>query len=161
MLKWRPVRRATEIRIWDVMQSWCGTPYIPGQRSKQSGVDCVQLVAGVLDELYRKGRTNLPRFSPDQSQHGSEPAVAVVKALREAYPCHRVDGDEVEPGDIIVVRTRCNPSGPPTMGHTMIASPTPGMALEAVPLAGVTYGSVESTTGILAIYRMEDKHLWA
>jgi hypothetical protein len=35
------------------------------------------------------------------------------------------------------------------------------MSLEAVPLAGVTYGSVESTTGILAIYRMEDKHLWA
>jgi len=46
------------------------------------------------------------------------------------------------------------------MGHAMIATPTPGLALEAVPQVGVTYGAVEATTGIRAIYRMLEKQSW-
>ncbi len=157
MLEWRTVPRLTEHRVWDVMQSWVGTPYIHGQRSKQTGVDCVQLVAGVLDELYRKSKTPIPRKSPQAALHSSVASVEVVKALRSAYPCLRVDDGAVEPGDIIVVATR---SGSSSMGHAMIATPTPGLALEAVPQVGVTYGAVEATTGIRAIYRMLEKQSW-
>lgn len=167
LLKWTALDAKIEDRIWEVMERWENTPYMAGMRTLKSGVDCVQLVAGVLDELYRfESRTEVPRMSPDASEHSDMPGQKVVAALRRGYPCEQVpitklEVNEIEPGDIIVVKARHTNGGPERYGHTMIASPRQGVALEAVPVAGVQFGCVEATTGILAVYRMQEKHRWA
>jgi len=148
--------------MFQFLGRWEGTPYMPGMRAQQQGVDCAQLVPAFLDFLYRTGaNTPVPRMAQDTATHNLRAAWGTVKAVRQAFPSHVVTDHTIEPGDIILCRATQNISGPRRPGHAMIAMPRPFSALEAMPNTGVGLGTLEATRGILRVYRLEEKHRWA
>lgn len=149
-------------RMSQFAAAWEGTPYMAGSRVRGAGVDCAQLIPAFLDFMYSNpSKTPLPRLAPDTGVHNPVAAKETVKAIRRAYPSHPVKDGSIEPGDIILTRSTHDFTGPENAGHAMIAMPVPGTALHSMPQSGVCITSVEATRGIVQVYRLERKHLWA
>jgi NlpC/P60 family putative phage cell wall peptidase len=78
-------------------RSWDGTPWHHAACVKGVGVDCVQLIAGVLDELG-VARPALPAY--DRTPDGTTLMAMCDKHL------DRVAQRDMGPGDIVVIRWR-------------------------------------------------------
>jgi len=148
-----------EKRLGQILASWEGTRYVPGQRCRQVGVDCVRFVSAVLDELYhRPVATECPELPQDISMHNRRGALGGLRSFLRSYPEHeRVFDGWVEPGDIIV-------SGPPQggPGHAIIVGPMENTVWQAsspcVHYTGLYVASEFQT--VFAVYRLLDRHLW-
>ena len=141
-----------------VLGRWEGTPYRSGQRIRGMAVDCVQLVAGVLDDLFGRpcGATPVPRLKPDSAIHSPGSAIPTVRALVKGFGAVRVNGSP-RPGDILVVRaTTFENVGPRRPGHTMIVGALRGQLLHALP-PQVCFTSLCDPSSILRIYRTDPK----
>lgn len=107
----------TQEKLQKILDSWEGTPYMPGQQMKGAGVDCVRFVCAVLDELYGFSRVAIPELPGDIALHARDTAVAAMRYIMKLYePNEPVLDGVLEPGDILVVAP---PKGGP--GHAMIA----------------------------------------
>lgn len=158
---WQPLPGPVSLRLQQVLNRWVGTPYLRGQRVRGMGVDCVQLIAGVLDDLYRSTHpATIPRLWGDAGVH-SERGFAVIHALRRAYPSFVVRDGSIEPGDGVVVRTLPNTHGPRRPGHALIAGIKPGSFLHAASDTGVCWTSLQNLSPFVRVYRFYHKETWA
>jgi cell wall-associated NlpC family hydrolase len=99
------------------LKEWEGTPYMAGKHHKGRGVDCVHFVTAIYDDIL--GSEHLYETLPqDMSFHDKGGAEAGLRRMFRFYPCSPVEGDILQPGDIVI----CGPiglhGGP---GHGMIA----------------------------------------
>jgi len=148
-------------RIDKVLGGWVDTPYQEGQRAKRIGVNCTQLGAAVLDELFRvpRGTTFVPRLPADIAIHDARGGWPTVRALRTAhYLMLMVRDDTIEPGDFVVTAAEAAPA-PSRQAHLMIAGGTPWRAVHAVRPC-VVWTTLAHTRGILRVYRPQRKDLW-
>lgn len=159
---WRQLNSAIENRLLEVCDSWIGTPYLPGQRVKHMGVDCVQLIGGVLDELYRAPvATFIPRQPQNSGPHFPKAGFRTAKAIREQIMSEVARDGQIEPGDIVVTRGVADPRAWRRLGHVLIAGPRKGTLLHSINHVGVCWTSVEGVPGILRVYRPLNKEVWA
>lgn len=109
-------------RMRAILQSWEGTPYRLHSNNRVLGVDCVNFVCLVLDELFRRLESSQPpKIAGDLAMHDPEKARAGMRELLERYtPWVTVEASQIEPGDVFVTGTK--KGGP---GHAMIAGPSP------------------------------------
>jgi len=160
---WRPVTPGIAAAIDRAFARWKGTRFAPGQRRRGAGADCVQQVAGLLDDLFGvpEGTTIVPRLPPDAGLHDARQSWPVIKALRQAhYGSLIVRCPMVEPGDIIVTKSTSIPGSPRRQSHLMMVGTTPFQAFHTTPGSGSHITSLEATHGILRIYRPRRKDLW-
>lgn len=161
ILKWKPIRSDLEARLARECGKWVGTPYMEGQRARGVGADCVQLVVGVLDSLFRT-KTRVPKLPVDTAIHSDESALPVIAAMREAWRgSYRVEDGLIEPGDIVLTRAEAHPRARLRAAHAMLAGVEPWTALHTLPGCGACFTSLEVTRGIVAIYRIKEKQAWA
>ncbi|MFG0318405.1 MAG: hypothetical protein ACF8XB_14120 [Planctomycetota bacterium JB042] len=157
-LSWKPLDDARIARrVDEVLVSWADTPYMPGQQSKQQGVDCIRFVCAAFDELFGMS-TPIPRLPPDTALHCPEKAVEVVRLVREIYaPNTLITDGTIEPGDVIV--TRSGNSGP---GHALIAGGRENTVWHAsrhrVKQTGI--GLMRRLQNLHSIIRIPNKRRW-
>lgn len=161
-IRWQQIDPSIAAAIDAAVASWVETPYMPGQRAKGIGTDCVQQVAGILDDLFKSQEpTDLPRIAPDSAIHDTRQAWPVIKGLRTAHYGSRViRSGTIEPGDVIVTRATSLPGAPRRQAHLLFACSTPFTALHAIQGVGSHITTLEVTNGILRIYRPRRKDLW-
>lgn len=161
MYSWRHLDPAIEDRLKAEMSWWFLTPYMAGQQAVGIGVDCVQLVGALLDDLYhRTDTTHIPRLSPDAAIHNAREGFKTIRCLRRSFPSDVVRDCVIEPGDIVVTRAAPDPTGPRRPGHVLIAGPEPFTALHAIKSSGVAMTTLTATRGIVRVYRPRNKSLW-
>lgn len=157
--KWMKLDKAIEARILSVLKSWEGTPFMAGQRARRMGVDCVQLVGGVMDDLYRHATPMLiPRMKQDAGVH-SDAGFKQAHAIRKALHSIVVEDDTIEPGDVLVCRSTPDSNAPVRLGHCLLAGVRPNTALHACP-TGVCFTSLSGIYPIMRIYRPLNKERW-
>jgi len=161
-LRWFSIDRLSCEALEGVLRSWEGTPYHEGQRARKVGVDCVQLILGTYDILYRvESPSRIPRVQVDAALHSPRVALAAILRMRSLWHGADVVRDgTVRPGDIVVTRAEAQPGAPRRPAHAMIAGVRPWTAWHAIPRAGVVQTSIERTRGIVRIYRPRKKDLW-
>jgi len=156
---WQPLpQKEVGERLQGILNSWTGTPYMLGQKTKGRGVDCVHFLTAVLDEMYGFARPPIDKLNGDRCLHSPESTRAAMRKLLGIYsPNRRITGLSIEPGDIIV--TGPKGGGP---GHAMIVSNIPNVLWHAsahgVCSAGSAYDPSKQT--LFKTYRLLDKHRW-
>lgn len=131
---WYPERPYSE-KVDAVLDSWIGTPYLGKHRIKAMGVDCYQIVAAFLDEMFGQapGFTKLPSLSSSVARHRPDLARNAIKILRNAHQGSiRVTDGIIQPGDVLVVKSNLEVDSHLHEGHTMIATSTPWSVVHAV-----------------------------
>jgi hypothetical protein len=147
------------LALQSVLTKWAGTPYMPGQIVCQVGCDCVRFIAGILDELHGIDTfKNLPyRLSPSTSLHDRNEAIKSSRILISRYECTKLSGDEVQPGDVVVVRNGVGP------GHVFIVGPTPNTLWHCINEAGACmtgFGWMNDQCHILRVWRLDRRESW-
>lgn len=161
-LRWFGNDRRLNDRIDKVLRGWLGTRYGEGQRAKRIQVDCVQFVAGALDELFAvKAPTFVPRLRADVAMHAVRKGFPTILAMKKGW--HTLDlvhDDTVQPGDVIVTRAEYQSDAENRLAHVMIAAGERWTAYHAIPRVGVVRTTIANTRGILRVYRPRRKDLW-
>jgi len=80
---------------------WEGTPHRTEWSHKGRGVDCVRFVSQHLDMLTGTSNT-IESLPPDTAFHNKKSAVQGLKKLLRLYPSEVVEGDIVQPGDVVI-----------------------------------------------------------
>lgn len=146
---WRSLDSRIEARIITCFKSWEGTPYRMGQQAKQMGTDCVHLTSALLDELYRRPRTHIPRSMGTMGQS---------LTFRRSFPLKQVRDKTLEPGDVVLVRSGGGEGPDRVTGHILMAGSHPMSAIHAVHLGNVSITSL--IYEILKVYRPQNKESW-
>lgn len=139
-----------------VLESWAGTPYLPGcsARGRSGGVDCVRFVVGVLDELYGV-RTPVERLPPSTSLHNRAAAMRAMRVMVQAWPCEVIDpGEPPMTTDVIILRHGAGP------GHVAILSPVPNVVWHSTYPSGVVKAGLGSLGHVEAIFRLAELSRW-
>lgn len=139
----------------DVLVSWSGTAYCSGQLCRGVAADCVRFVVGVMDEMH--GYEALPPIKtlpPDTALHDPRMAVRAVRAIAGRYPNDIVRGDEVEPGDVMVVAVGHGP------GHVVIVGPQRNTIWHCDRGVGVSWTGFEQFRRIMRVWRSRDRKSW-
>jgi cell wall-associated NlpC family hydrolase len=138
-----------------VLQSWRGTRWQAGQCCRGRVVDCRYFVIAVLDELCGIDKplpARMPVYSPT---HDRKAAFAMLREIRQRYPCKSVRG-EPEPGDVVIVRPRH--SHHRTLQHIMIMG-AGGRAWHSSQGNGVGCTSLVAFA-VARVFRMFGKEEW-
>lgn len=98
-------------------RGWIGTPYRHQASLRGVGCDCLGLVRGVWRETIGAEPESAPPYGPDWAEAGR--AEALLDAARRWFIPR--DGDEFEPGDLLVFRWR---DGLPAKHLGVATSPT-------------------------------------
>lgn len=103
-------------KLENILLSWLWTPYKKGKGMKGVEVDCVHFLTGVYDELLgtKHEYISLPA---DASFHNKETVSRGLRVFLEMYPSIAIQGDIVQPGDMIICGPAGKNGGP---GHGMI-----------------------------------------
>ena len=173
-LEWHPIRlnahrtrngvsediaRASKIerRLARILGDWEDTPYRAGIVQQGVGVYCTAFVARVLDELYGRPPTPMPKIPHDVGDHNKKRALAALRWFTRQFPTsfEILDG-EVEPGDILMVGP--NTGGP---GHAMIVGPRENTVWQASGRC-VHYTGLYLPEGfkLFQARRFEDREVW-
>lgn len=145
-----------------ICNSWVNTPYMPGQRCKNVGVDCVQFICGVLDELNNRpcGSTEISRLSQDTgaNDHDGMHGAIIAKQIMKLNPAKRLDVFCLQPGDLVVCKLGRYGGG----GHTMIVSGQKNVLYHACNVERkVTKRGFGSIKNGLHAYRFLNRNNWA
>lgn len=159
--EWHKLSPRVELAITRAFSMWLDTPYQSGQRAPKVACDCTQMMAGILDMLYKKQvRTHIPRMPPDSGIHSTRAGISTAMAFRSQYPSSVVRDYSLEPGDIVITRASADNNGPMRLGHCMMMSTRPGVAIHAVKPRSVMT-SISASLEIMRIYRPHNKESWA
>lgn len=150
-------------RFEEVLRGWDGTPYHPNQRLRAQGADCIQLIAGILDELFYM-KVSLPFVPQNTGLHDRKRAIQSIHAMMKGW--HSADAvvdDSIEPGDILVTRSSPDQPGanlPKNPGHVLIVTGNPFEVMQSAPNLGAYRSDITASREILRIYRPRRKDLW-
>lgn len=161
-LTWQPLSEPLERRVRDVLDGWHETPYINVPPVRGRGANCVGLVAGVFDELFRRPEPSyLPRLAPDAGIHQDDGGDRTITALHELTGAKRVTDGSIQPGDLIGSYGE-SPASPERKAHILIAGCDRWRLLHAYRGAGkvvwTSVGVMESR--IIAVYRVPNRERW-
>ena len=90
-------------RLESILKEWEGTPRMMGQKAKGAGADCVGFIVGVMQELVGAKMANPPLADAFQVRSTTEQA---FRDYLKAYPADIVEGDTIEPGDVVLAGDR-------------------------------------------------------
>lgn len=141
-----------------VLREWEDTPYESGQRLKGLAADCIGGVFGVVDELDGRPRAQHAGMPNDTAMHNRATAIAAMRELVRRYqPAIKVEGREVQPGDIVV--TGMIGGGP---GHVEMVGPRKNELWHCVPSSGFHQGGwgLFAEQVLWAVYRITDQERW-
>lgn len=157
---WNSLAPDIESALDRVLNSWVKTRHGEGQRVKGMLTDCVQLMGGVFDELYKRtSPTPIPRLRPDTGSHCLASGFEALRAIRNGYPCDVAEDGAIEPGDMVVTRSDPRP-GPPMPGHCLVAGTARGQFLHCDYYAGVCFTCLTDSSRIVRVYRFKNKEQW-
>ena len=131
-----------------------------GLSQKGFGVDCVNFVFGVLDEMYREKKMRRA-YSAAMCMNNPKGAFSALRTLLDDYqPNESISNGTVEPGDIIVTSTKV---GAP--GHVMIAGPEQSELWHVYDdtVCTIGLGFFDSSCQIMnyfRTFRSQDKEKW-
>ena len=162
-MRWLRISPIAEARLDAVLKSWLRTPYAAGSRVRGMGVDCKELIPGVLDEMYRKEPSTTRRLAPDSGMRDIRLGLSEIRLLMRQYPDVTIVRDgTVQPGDVIVTRSSNFLGATNHPGHAMIAGVRPGEAYHAHPRSGVVKTSIAAAgKPVVRIYRTGKKGTWS
>lgn len=135
-----------------VCREWMDTPYVPGQKEKGCGVDCIQFLSGVMEEVTGKA-VDVPRLPPHVALHSLRSAVSTVHTLTKGFGFRRHRGS-LESGDVIVFRISMNRSS--NLGHCGIVALDSRLVYHAFPRVGVVLTGIYDHTPVVAAYRIKE-----
>lgn len=162
---WRPLSEPLERRVQAVLDGWHETPYINVPPVRGRGANCVGLVAGAFDELFRRAESSyLPRLAPDSGIHLDGAGEETVKALRDMTGARQVKDGSIEPGDIVTSYGE-SPSSPEREAHVLIAGYNTGKPWGLLHAYRAARKVVWTSVGvmnlrIIAVYRTPNKEVW-
>ena len=151
--------RKIERRLERILGEWSGTPYHTSFVQKQHGVYCTAFVCRVLDDLYRRPKTELISIPDDISFHNREGAIAGLQWFMRQFPaCEKITNNQVEPGDVLI--TGPEGGGP---GHAIIIGPRRNTMWQASGTAGVHFTglALPNIYKFYGAYRFTDRDTWA
>jgi hypothetical protein len=128
-----PLTTAQRAHLIEVTESWYGTPYRGHSCLKGAGVDCGQLLKGVLVEAgHLPADIPMPKdysLQVSQHRHDTEYIDTVEKYMRE------ISEAEVKPGDVVVYKM-----GVGVFAHAAFIKVWPEHVIHALERYGVTAG---------------------
>lgn len=151
-----------KVALEEEMQSWKGTKYSLGQRLKGVGVDCVQFVIAVLDEMY--GYEPIAFRAPsDSAVHDRRFVMASYAFIAHRYPQSVLRGAEPDTGDVVILRHRnAAGAGRRNPGHVGIVGMDRRVLWHADSPVGVCTTSVRAHRDqIVRVWRMTGKEQWS
>lgn len=140
------------------LDRWEGTPYRDGENKPKVGTYCTAFVCSVLDALYRREGAKMPEIPSDASMHCRATALGGLRWFLERYPNHqRIEGREVQPGDILV--TAPVGGGP---GHAILVGPRENTIWQCSGKTGVHFtGMALPASYVLhSVWRLTDRMAW-
>lgn len=103
-LTWRDTDQRIKDRLACTLQSWRRTPYRDGQAMKGVGVNCATFIAEILAELEYRSCPDIRIPNPKIAFHNKASALGALRRFRRCFPgFKKVEGRDVEPGDILVI----------------------------------------------------------
>ena len=149
---------APDAALGAAIESWVGTPWMAGQCMRGVGVDCVRFVDAVLCQV--RGVTIEPaqRFPQNMPLADREGAMAAAHIMLRRHPNRkRIDGEPIEPGDVLI----CRRGAMDSPGHVLIAGVDARTAWHAVAGAGVCMTSIAAHhQHVLWSVRPTDRASW-
>lgn len=139
-------------RIWG---QWKHCRYRLNAANGPLECDCVNFVCGVLSELRQEQPYRPEAMSGDAYLHVPAKANALVLELIRHYDCSLVTSDEIETGDIAIVRP--GPLSGPM--HAMMASHKPHQLIESSP-GGARMVSLLSYKPETLVFYRPNKEAW-
>ena len=91
-----------QINILNITKTWIGTPYHHQSSLKQVGCDCLGLVRGVYEELYKKQTAPIQPYSKDWAEQSKQETL--IEAANEYLD--PVTIKDRQTGDILIFRFR-------------------------------------------------------
>lgn len=125
-----------------------------GQSCPGVGVDCVQFVVAVLDALHGYDRKPAPRLPQALGTNNPEAAAQAARTILARYPHERVEGEQVQPGDVIVCPVGNGP------GHVLLVGWRPQTAWHSLIGVGVCQAGLGGLHYLHA-WRSTEKAEWA
>lgn len=166
--KWAPFQVPSPVwpnPSWDIQQkigealrAWEGTPYMSGQQTIGVGADCIRYLAAFVDQMYGYKRCPTSRLPQDYSMHTREGAFSVMRQILRIYPeMQKVEGNTLEPGDVIVVGPK--DGGP---GHCLIVGDNRNTLWHAVQprVCRTGWALMKDHQKIFRVYRFKDRMKW-
>lgn len=144
------VRSVTHLARLDAEQRrWINTKYRENRRRIGHGVDCRNLVAGILENLWRTS-IDLPKTPQDAGLHDPKAVIATARAIRRSIPSteHR-PGDE-QPGDVLMVAGERHGEA---SNHIAMMAADGVRVIDAVRGVGARWTSLAALPPVLRIYR--------
>jgi len=156
---WQPMncenRETLTARLARILKQWEGTPYGPFRQTKGRSADCVGFICAVLNELYGmpETRLNMPSDIEFKSRLRAKEAIETIK---ENYPHIDINGDVLEPGDVVVLGNG--------VVHAMIVGPQKNTIWHTTQGTGVCWSGliIPSDKQIIDVFRCSDRDkLWS
>ena len=94
----------TRQNILDEARNWIGTPYHHQQHVKRFGCDCVGLVIGVHDALYKVSAGYIPPYTKWWAEETGQELM--IETMRKHPHCVEVSVPDLLPGDVFVMRMK-------------------------------------------------------
>lgn len=149
--------RAVEDFIESRLKAWQGTPYMSGKCCIGRGVDCVHFITAFCDDVFGTRHAYEP-LPADMSFHNKEGAEAGLRRMFRLYPCSKIEGDTLQPGDVVI----CGPTGiHGGPGHAMIAGKDSLWHVDSkcVCRAGLAIAQ-SGTAAFKQIRRLDDRNIF-
>lgn len=143
-----------------VFRRWTGTPYLAGHRVRGVGVDCIQLMVGLLDDLYLKQTPTPLNRNVRAATYSDRESASLDATIRGSFNCDIIRDGSIEPGDLVLTRDSVNSKGPRVPGHVMMVGPSRGTAFHASRSSGACLTDL-TLIPILRVCRFLDKSTWA
>lgn len=150
-------------RLLDTMEDWRGTPYRADCRLKGIGVNCINFLAAIMDEMYSVSvPTPVLSFPETASLHSREPGQKAIRELLQAwYGSDKVDrAGPFRCGDVLIHRASTTDHPRAGAGHVAIyCNP---WVYHALPGLGVTRTWIKHLRhDIIKAYRPRRQDLWS
>ena len=155
-----------------VCARWAGTRYGSG-RVRGASANCVQLVAGVLEELMGRevGLTVVPNLRGDVGLHDTGLAGGTVRAMVEGFDLSAVSWVEggLEPGDLVVVRGEPGAGAAHRGGHVGLCTGVPWRVFHTTSggdgggrgFRGAGFTTLAALPAVVKVYRPAGKGAWS
>lgn len=159
-LKWTPAPASVPAdRLAKILATWENTPYGDVSDPKPGvSVSCLGFACVVLDALYGRAGEPILELPPDIGLGDPERARAAMRWFQRRYSVERVEGKEIQPGDLLVV-THGEASNP---GHLMVVGPRKNTLWHSTETAHVHYTGMAlvAPSRLHSIYRCTDRDQW-
>ena len=150
---WKPYKIEIMQSVQRVFLEWKNTPYMRDQLCKKVACDCVSFVYGFYCDLFNFNYEFLPKFSTLKIKN-SEITKQLIRIFKEKFSMLKLEGEFVQPGDVIAARTRKG------LGHVFIVGVKENTVYHCNYDIGVVQSGFEEVGLKPLILRSTMRELW-